>query len=96
MFYVKDITSKQEKQNSMNIAMFENDIIIKLIKYYNNYNPEYQLIVCDEMVRDYNRITNQNKTNKNFVKQVKKLCLNNVITEGMTNENYEYSSRIGE
>lgn len=72
MLKIKDCTSNRKPKSFTDIKLWENDIIIDLVNMY-KYKWSNEIVVIDEMVNNYNRLTKQYKSDATFVKQVKKL-----------------------
>ena len=73
MLKIKDNTSKRTFKGIQDINFWNNGIIYYLVYKYKWLN---ELVVMDEMVNNYNRLTNQKKSDISFIRQVRKLNKN--------------------
>lgn len=72
MLKIKDITSKRSFQGKQDINFWKNKIIFDLVNMY-KFKWSNELLIIDEIVDNYNRLSEQNKSDMAFVRQVKKL-----------------------
>ena len=72
MLKIKDITSKRSFQEKQDINFWKNKIIFDLVNMY-KFKWSNELLIIDEIVDNYNRLSEQNKSDMAFVRQVKKL-----------------------
>lgn len=72
MLKIKDNTSKRSPKGLQDIKFWENKIILKLVNMY-KYKWSNELVIIDEIVNNYNRLSKQSKSDMAFVRQVKKL-----------------------
>ena len=69
------IIDKTSKQNLsyQDCKFWENHIIKDLICWLKIDYSNEEIVITDDVVKRYNELTNQNKSNTSFVRQVKKL-----------------------
>jgi len=67
-----DHTTKRSRKDMQDIRFWEDNIILDLVNMY-KYKWLDEIVIEDEIVDNYNRKANQNKSDMAFVRQVKKL-----------------------
>lgn len=72
MLKIRDLTSKRSPKGLQDIKFWDNSIILDLVNMY-KYKWSNELVIIDEIVDNYNRLAEQNKSDIAFVKRVKKL-----------------------